>query len=102
MKNLFFLFVFGLLSSSSVHALSCASFPSFEDLMVDAEVMIQGTVEEVSYVASEYNEEFCAQQGGNAVPGTYTYTISLDEVVRGEVGDVAILTRTVSDINCTR
>jgi len=68
--------------SSSAYGLSCVGFTSFEDQMADATIVVVGTIEDMQYVASDYDEDFCAQQGGNAVPGVYTYTISVSEVLK--------------------
>jgi len=48
--------------SSSAYGLSCAGFTSFEDQMADVTIAVVGTIEDVQYVSSDYDEDFCEQQ----------------------------------------
>jgi len=48
--------------SSSAYGLSCVGFTSFDDQMADAAIAVVGTIEDMQYVASDYDEDFCAQQ----------------------------------------
>lgn len=102
MKKLFLLLTILFAWSSSVYWLSCAWFPTFEDLLEDASIAVVGTIEDIQYTVRDYEEDFCAQQWGNAIPGTYTYTISVSDVLRGTAPEVMTLTREVYDIHCTR
>ncbi len=102
MKKLLLIMLWGLFASSSVYGLSCASFPTFEEQAAEAAIVVKWIVEDVSYIPSDYDEEFCAGQWGNAVPGTYAFTVSVSEVISWAAPEVMLLTREVSDINCTR
>lgn len=102
MKKLFLWIIWLLFVSSSAYGLSCAGFPTFDDLVEDGTIVVEGTIEDMEYIARDYEEDFCAQQWGNAVPGTYTYTISVDQVLKWIAPTVMILTREVYDIHCTR
>jgi len=89
--------------SGSAYGLSCAWFPTFDELVEDSDVVLKATVTEVLVDLNEENPEFCEQQWGNAVPGTYVYTLDVSEYIKGDLWWIdPMVTRLVTDINCTR
>lgn len=89
-------------SGMSVFALSCSSFPTFDEQLVDAEMSFQGVVSNVEFVPGNTDPEFCSQQWGNATPWVYTYTFDVTDDRGGDIWATVVLERAVSDIHCTR
>lgn len=102
MKTLLWVCIAFVAFVGNTFALSCAEFPTFQDMYADAEVAFVGTVEAVDVEAKDYDKEFCAHQWGNATPATTTFTFADVDIYKGVLGNAPQVTRDVNLINCTR
>lgn len=103
MKKLLFLVVFLLGSVWMTSALSCAWYPTFEDLFEDASIVFEWTVTDVIFTADSQDDQYCADMDSDLTPGEYVYTFDVQMNYKDQtVASWVKLSRTVTWINCTR
>lgn len=105
-KRIFFLCIVAiiwLLTIPKTHALSCASYLSFEDLYEQESYAFIGQVRNISFVPDSTNQTYCNEVGSpDLAIGTYTYTFTVEDSLKGTFEDTTTLKRMVNGINCTR
>lgn len=89
---------------TSTFALSCAEpFPTFDEMAAEAIVLMHVDVESVSFEHDSSEDEYCENVWSDGKKaGTYTYEVSVRDVVKWPVDWMTTLTRKTDGLNCTR
>lgn len=95
--------LFGLMATSSTFALSCAEFPTFDEMYEDSAIAFRGVVTAHSLAPDLQDAEYCENmEKSEDTLGTHTFTFSVKEELKGDVSTSVKLSREITGINCTR
>ncbi len=89
---------------SSTFALSCAWFPTFEEMAEDAEFMFTGELIDKIYIEDTTEAEYCEWfwwSTDSSTLWTHTFTFKVDEVHAWNIWSEITVTKNVTWINCT-
>lgn len=89
---------------SSAFALKCVTpLPTFTDMYTDASVAFRGTVSNVVFTAATGSTSACVESGSAQEKiGSYAFTFTVHEPLKGEVPSTITLTRSVDEVHCVR
>lgn len=63
--------------------MSCASFPTFDEMIEESPIAFVGTVTNVNYFQDSSEDEYCSQLNSDLETGTYEFWFDVEETIKG-------------------